>query len=326
MTTHLVRYNSTIEAMIAGWLAEKQHSKSGSLKTQHAYHTTMQSFRAYLQAEGLDVDASPAHIIRVAQVWAAHRSETAKSAGAVSPATYNQRLAIISSFYAYLGEQAQAQNETYPNPIEAIKKPKVQAYAEAAPLGAGEVYDRLLSIDRSSAQGKRDYAILAIGLQTGRRASELVGLRMRHVKFAGKKITLHFDHCKGGKKMRDMLDPDTATVFLDYLHTVYGADLLQVENDAPVWVSLSRQNKGEPISIHALIDICEKHLEVSKIHALRHTFAVEMLEAGAPITELQHRLGHEHIVTTSIYTKRLRSADNPYATKLSARFGIGKSR
>ncbi len=326
MTTEIVPYHPTIELMIAGWIAQTMESKSHSARTQHAYQETMQSFRDALQAEGLDIDGAPGDIIRIARAWAVARSEQAKRTGPVSPATYNNRLAIISSFYAYLNAQAKLHDTTYPNPIEAIEKPKVQAYAEAAPLDADAVFDRLLSIDRTTITGKRDYALLAIGLQTGRRASELVGLRMRHVKFSGKKITLHFDHCKGGKKMRDTLDPDTTAVFLDYLHAVYGADLLQVDNDAPVWKSLSRQNKDQPISIHTLIDICEKYLETSKIHALRHTFAVEMIEAGAPITELQHRLGHENITTTSIYTKRLRSADNPYATRLSSRFGIGKSR
>lgn len=326
MTQSLQYYNPTIETMIEGWIAQKMESKSHSERTEQAYRKTMQSFRDALHSEGLDINAAPGEIIRVARAWASSRSEKAKRAGAVSPATYNQRLAIISSFYAYLNDQAKLQDTTYPNPIEAIDKPKVQAYAEAAAMDADEVFERLLAIDRSTLAGKRDYALLAIGLQTGRRASELVGLSMRHVKFSGKKITLHFDHCKGGKKMRDTLDPDTAAVLLDYLHAAYGADLLTADKDAPVWKSLSRQNKDQPISIHTLIDICEKYLDVSKIHALRHTFAVEMMEAGAPITELQHRLGHENIATTSIYTKRLRSADNPYATRLSSRFGIGKSK
>jgi len=327
MNQALDAYHPTIDTMIDGWIAEKMESKSHSQRTEHAYRTTMQSFRAFLhQAEGLDVDADPREIIRLAREWASSRAGQAKRAGPVSPATYNQRLAILSSFYSYLNEQARLQSSTYPNPIEAIEKPKVQAYAEAAPLDAGEVFDRLLAIDRSTLVGKRDYALLAIGLQTGRRANELVSLHMEHVKIAGQKITLHFDHCKGGKKKRDTLDKDTAAVFLDYLHAAYGADLYQVERTAPVWKSFSRQNKGQGISIHTLIDICEKHLGSSKTHALRHTFSVEMLEAGAPITELQDRLGHENVATTSLYAKRVRSAENPYSTKLSARFGIGKSK
>jgi site-specific recombinase XerD len=99
---------------------------------------------------------------------------------------------------------------------------------------------------------------------------------------------------------------------------------MSLEKDAPVWVSMSRQNYGQAISIHALTDICENYLGTGKVHALRHTFAVEMDKAGAPLAEIQHRLGHESVATTSIYLKAVRSADNPYASRLSARFGIGK--
>ncbi len=318
--------NPTITAMINAWIDEKDTSHSHSPKTKHAYEETMKSFRDALHAEGLDVNAAPQDILRIAQQWASARSRASKRTGPVAPATYNQRLAILSSFYAYLDSQAQLQGESYPNPIGAIKKPKVQAYAEVTPLDDNVVFDGLLSIDTSTPRGKRDYALLAIGLLTGRRASELVGLRMKDVRIAGKKVTLHFDHCKGGKKMDDTLEPETARVFLDYLHAVYGAHLFTKGNDAPVWVSFSRRNAKQPISIHTLIDICTDHLGESKVHALRHKFAADMIEAGAPITELQYRLGHENITTTSIYTKRLRGAENPYASKLSSRFGIGKRR
>jgi integrase/recombinase XerC len=190
------------------------------------------------------------------------------------------------------------------------------------------VTEALRQIDRTTLQGKRDYALLAIALQTGRRASELVSLRWQHIKITGRvgaqKIILHFDHCKGGKKKRDALDPDTIAVFLDYLHAVYGPRLMSLEQDAPIWVSFSKQNYGQAISIHTLTDLCEHYLGTGKIHALRHTFAVEMEKAGAPLSEIQHRLGHENITTTSIYLKAVRSADNPYASRLSARFGIGK--
>jgi integrase len=327
MTHSLIPYDRTLENLIDGWIFDKLNSKSGSKKTETAYRDTLQSFRETLQRGGLDLDSEDTRTIsQVAAIWAGMRKPNAKREGEIAPATYNQRLAIISSFYAYLKEQG---IECH-NPIEDVKKRKVQAYAQAAPLDGDDVTTNLAAIDRSTQQGKRDYALLAIALQTGRRASELAGLRWRHVQLTGKKntrkVTLHFDHCKGGKKMRDTLDDDTAHVFLDYLHTAYGPRLMSLDKDAPIWISFSRQNDGQAISIHTLTDICETYFGTGKLHALRHTFAVEMEKAGAPLSEIQHRLGHENITTTSIYLKAVRSADNPYASKLSARFGIGKSR
>ena len=325
----LALYNQTVENIIDGWIAEKLNSKSGSKKTEKAYRDTITSFRARLQHGGIDLDSDDVQTIKqVAEIWAGTRSlnieRKPRHTGKVSPSTYNQRLAILSSFYTYVQEQMSQQGNTeYINPIKLIKKRKVQAYADAAPLDVDVLSDQLLDIDRNTTQGKRDYALIAIGLLTGRRAGELVSLRMQHVKFSGKKITLHFDHCKGGKKKRDTLDSDTASVFLEYLHAVYGADLFKVDNDAPVWVSLSPRNKGQAISTYTLADICEKHLGISKAHALRHTFAVESEKAGAPISEISARLGHSSEKITGTYLKQARSADNPYAGKLAARFGIG---
>ena len=38
-------------------------------------------------------------------------------------------------------------------------------------------------------------------------------------------------------------------------------------------------------------------------HALRHTYAVSMVDVGVPISEVQQLLGHESIATTGIYLK-----------------------
>jgi site-specific recombinase XerD len=122
--------------------------------------------------------------------------------------------------------------------------------------------------------------------------------------------------------MRDRLDEETSAVLLEYLHAQYGKQLLTLAPDAPIWVSYSKQNRGQAISTQALSDICEKYLETSKVHGLRHTFAVGMIRSGAPITDLAGRLGHTDIKITQIYTKEIMGEENPYAEKLTSRFGI----
>jgi integrase len=313
-------YQFTLDKAIFEWLQQK-HTRTGSEKTRKAYIDTMRSFRETLQRGGLDLLDNPIDIARVAAIWAGLRTAGAKRQGGISPATYNQRLAILSSFYTFL-------QDTYhldtPNPIESVKKRPVQAYASAMPLDADEVTDRLASIDRSTLQGKRDYALLSVALATGRRASELVALRGKHIRQFGKKIVLTFEHCKGDKTMRDTLDPDVAKVLMSYLRAIYGEDLGNLLPESPIWVSFSRQNRGKPVSTHTLNDLCERYLGTSKIHTLRHTFAVEMEKVGAPISEISARLGHTSEKITGIYLKQMRSSENPYASRLAARFGIGK--
>lgn len=318
--TALTSAHMTIDSAVAEWLAQKE--TIGSKRTRVEYEETMRRFRAGLSQGGLDLLSNPIDIARIAALWATMRApNTRRPDQDVSPAMYNQRLAILSSFYTFLQDTYKLE---IPNPIKDVKKRKVQAYAAALPIAPETVEQGLDRINRNSSAGLRDYALLAVALYTGRRASELAGLRGGDVKIQGRtqvRIQLTF-HCKGNKVMRDLLDADTSAVLLDYLHAHYGNQLLTLQDDAPIWVSYSRQNKGQAISTKTLSNICAAHLDTSKVHALRHTFAVGMVRSGAPITDLAGRLGHTDIRITQLYTKELMGDENPYGEKLSARFGI----
>lgn len=315
--TELTTYRFTLEKAMLEWLYQKRVTKSDSNKTNTAYRETFQSFQNTLQLANLDILSNPIDITRIATIWASQRSNNAKKQSNVSDATYNQRLAIISSFYTFL-------QKTYKldivNPIKDVPKRSVQAYAYAMPLDSEEVNSKLQSIDQSTLHGKRDYALLCLGLMTGRRASELVGLRWKHVKQIGKRLILEF-HCKGGKIKRNALDEDLSRLLLNYLRAAY-SDLSKLDPEAPIWISLSRRNQGQPIGVHTLSDLCEQYLGTTRIHTLRHTFAKEMEKAGATLTEIQDSLGHEELETTARYMKELGSEENKHAFKLARRFGI----
>lgn len=322
MSQALIPHQFTLDSAITEWLAQKQ--TTGSERTVKAYRENMQAFRAFLARGNLDLLDAPVDIARIATLWANMRNPLGEARHPdqdVAPNTYNQRLASLSSFYTFLQEVYHLQ---ITNPIKDIPKKRVQAYAAAVPVDIEKVEDGLAAINRRNRQGLRDYAILAVALATGRRASELVGLRGRDVKMSGRKeirVTLTF-HCKGNKVMRDTLDVETSAVFLEYLHAEYGKQLLTIQPDAPVWVSYSKANKGQPIGTKTLSNICVNVLDTSKVHALRHTFAVGMVKSNAPITELSGRLGHTDLKTTQIYTKEIMGDENPYGEKLSQRFGI----
>lgn len=313
-----------LESAIEEWIAQKE-TRTGSHKTRQAYADTMQQFRVFLAKGHLDLLDNPIDIARVATLSANTRTGNTRRPGEdVSSSTYNQRLAILSSFYTFLHEVYKLD---IPNPIESVKKRPVQAYTACThPIEPETVEQGLESINRATLQGLRDYAILAVALATGRRAHELVTLRFEYMKITGGKkeqrVTLTFAHCKGNKQMRDRLDVETSAVLLEYLHAHHGKNLLRVPGSMPLWLSYSRQNYGQAISTKTLANICEHYLDTSKVHALRHTFAVGMIRSGAPITDLAARLGHTDIKITHTYAKEIMGDENPYSEKLTARFGI----
>jgi site-specific recombinase XerD len=281
-----------IDLAKAGWL--DAHSRSA--KTSKAYKDTIELFREELRRIGADLNSDVRTLAMVAQRFASFTSNPHKEQA--SKSTINQRLAILSSFYDY----ALTRYLLMPmddaghimNPIKIVKREKVQHYAGVQPLAPDTVMARLKHIDRSTTLGKRDYALLAILLQTGRRLSEVTSLEWRHVQLHGPKITLTFEHCKGDKTMVDTLAAPVSRALLQWLYTCYGADLSTLAPDAPLWVTLSRNTKqaGQPLGIQAVQQVCQKYLE-THTHVTRHTFTQLMIKAGATLLEIQARLGHE---------------------------------
>ncbi len=119
-------------------------------------------------------------------------------------------------------------------------------------------------------------------------------------------------------------------VLLRWLHTHYGPGLAKLSGETPLFVSLARgcdprthqPSYGQALSIQAIEQICLKWLGTSKVHATRHTFTMGMFETRASPREVQGKLLHSSLHTTSLYGEKLRSAKNERAGKLSQLFGI----
>lgn len=311
--------STEVDVLILGWLDAKLR-KSNSEKTLTAYRDTFQQFRAGVQREGLDLCSQHkedlAKIALLAQAYAGG-SLVGKP---VRPATFNQRLAILSSFYSY----AIKQGALSINPIARVERAKVQAYGGAQPLQSDTTTAALAAIDRHTPSGKRDYALLAILLNTGRRLTEVVELKLEHLTNQAGKIKLRFERCKGGKEMYDLLPHAASHALMDWLRAYYGQEVaVGTQGDArPVWVSLANRTHDQPLGPQGVADICKKWLGTSKVHATRHTWAIEMEKAGASPATIQARLGHESLATTGRYLQSLNRADNPYADQVGANLGI----
>jgi len=301
-----------LDLAIAAWLDAKV-KRTGSAKTATAYAATLIAFRTTLGDHGLDLDGDAALVALVAQGWAGH--------GDPAPATFNQKLAILSSFYSYVLRRDLLKGS---NPISRVDRRPVQGYAGAIPLPYLEVRARLAAIDRATLVGKRDYALLVVGLQTGRRLSELAGVRYGDMTLSGERMTVVWRRCKGGKTMSDTLPSAVARAVGEYLHALYENALNEgIPPDAPVWVSFARNtSRGRALGIQSIADICEKRLGTSKVHALRHTFARAMEDSGAKVSEIQARLGHDSLATTGRYLAALHRAENPHADRLVSLFGL----
>lgn len=306
-----------LEKAIDAWLLHSYPAASGE-STSLIYRKILLSLRAYLRLRELDLDSPTDQLIQEIEAWATQRTSASKHQGRVAPSTYNQRIAAISSFYAWASKSTLY---GWSNPAERLHRVTVRKYAESHALDAQSVRTQLKEIDRSTARGQRDYALLQVALNTGRSARELASLTLSSLLFQGEHIVLTF-RGRSGKVMHDALDVRLSQLLLTYLHGVYGEDLSTLHPQAPVWVSFSDRTYRQAIGPQTIADICETHLGISKIHQLRHTFALTMDQLGAPIDVIQTRLGHESRSTTDTYLASLKRAQNPYAAVLADTFGL----
>lgn len=338
----------TCDQLVRAWLHAKA---SRSPETLRAYAQNMADFRATLHP--LDVDAADPRRLRsrlasaprpadpvqpdeprtqaemiaelsedaaaaialAAQAWAAN--------GAPASTTHNRRLAVISSFYSYCLRQGILRG---PHPLQRVERRRVQDYAHARALDRRELAQHLRAIPRDTPQGQRDYALLMIALHTGRRAAEIASLRCRDLRISSREILIRWPHLKGGKTLDDALPLQgphrtPGAALHHWLHSCYGRGPYLA--DAPVWPSFSRNGShGRPISPRSIANLCEKWLGMSQVHALRHTFARTMEEAGATTSEIQARLGHTSLAVTGRYLARLAHSENRHLGALSSLYGL----
>ena len=169
--------------------------------------------------------------------------------------------------------------------------------------------------DLSCPAGLRDAAMLELFIATGARISELSRLELGDVCVAERQVRLLG---KGSKERIVPLYARAIEVYERYLENgrpnLLRAPALGGDACRAVFVS----DRGRAMNSDALrysFDVLKRKAGISSDitpHAMRHTFATELLGGGADLRSVQELLGHASLSTTQIYTHltpdRLKSA------------------
>ena len=213
--------------------------------------------------------------------------------------TRNLRLTAIRSFFRFAALEAPDQGGVIQR-VLAIPNKRCQRPLIGF-LTRPEIEALLGAVDCTKWIGRRDYAFLLVALQTGLRLSELTGVRREDVTLgAGAHI-----HCVGkGRKERGTPITKTARRVLES----WMKEPWPIES-AFLFPSLS----GGRLSADAVQDLVNKHVAAARMkcpslikkrvtpHVLRHTAAMELLQAGVDRSMIALWLGHESVETTQIY-------------------------
>jgi integrase/recombinase XerD len=213
--------------------------------------------------------------------------------------TRNARLTAIHSLFRYASLHAPEHAELISR-VLAIPG-KRHDHPTVCFLTREEISALLAAPDPATWAGRRDHALLTVGVQAGLRVSELTGLTVSDaVLGTGPHVTCRG---KGRKNRATPLTPATTAVLHDWLaeRGGTGTDPLFPTRRG---TRLSRDAVERLVARHARTaartcpSIAAKHVTP---HVLRHSAAMALLHAGVDITVLALWLGHESPATTRVY-------------------------
>ena len=148
---------------------------------------------------------------------------------------------------------------------------------------------------------KRDQAILEILYSAGLRISEVIDLHYEDIDFYSRSFKIRG---KGKKERYGILGAPAVAAVRDYLSSRDSLGLGKKHAKGPLFVN----KLGTPISARSVQRSFKRYLGEAGLpfdltpHALRHSFATHLLNAGADLRSVQEMLGHSSLSTTQIYT------------------------
>jgi len=211
----------------------------------------------------------------------------------------NLRMTVIRSFFRYAALEAPQHSGLIQRVLDIPNKRQERPLVGF--LTRPEVDALLAGPNRNTWLGRRDHAFLLMAIQTGLRLSEITALRQQDVALGN---GAHV-RCEGkGRKERcTPLTKSTVTVLTEWIRA-------QGQHRTLI---LSPNARGGRLSADAVQYLVTKHAAVARQtcstlsskrvtpQLLRHTAAMELLQAGVDRAVIALWLGHESVETTQIY-------------------------
>lgn len=211
----------------------------------------------------------------------------------------NLRLTAIHSFFRYAAFEAPAHSAQIQRVLAIPSKRFTRTLVHF--LTRPEVEALLAAPDRGTWFGRRDHAFLLVAVQTGLRLSEMIGLT-REDATIGTGAHVHVIG-KGRKERCTPLAKPTVAVLKAWLREPQ-------RGDGKVLFPNARGGRLSADGVHYLLarhcrvaaKVCPslEHKRVT-VHVLRHTMALDLLQAGVDRSVIALWLGHESVETTQIY-------------------------
>jgi len=304
----------TLNELIIEFLEHLEVEKNFSPLTIKNYHHYLSRFSNWLSkfspALSSDVTKINQETIKKYRLYLSRLVDAQNKP--LSKITQNYHIIALRAFFGYL-----IKKDIAVLPPEKIDLAKVESRSIKF-LTREQIETLLAQPDTSNIVGLRDKAILETLFSTGLRVSELAKLNREKINFK----TREFGVVGKGGRARVVFLSDSACNWLKaYLDA-------RKDNFKPLFIRYSRgvdaTKNGENMRLttRSIERIVEKYVKKAGLpidatcHTLRHSFATDLLQAGADLRSVQELLGHKNIVTTQVYTH----VTNPQLKEIHQRF------
>ena len=265
-----------------------------SPNTVTAYGSRLERFAAWCEREDIDAFAADVRTIR--------RYLAELSREQVAPRTLAAHLSAIRSLYRWMAAEGIVEGDA----VSAIASPKLPRDLPGV-LTTQQVEALLKTPDTSTPAGLRDAAMLELLYASGARISELAALNVESISWSERTLRLW------GKGSKERIVPlyrralDVTRLYIEegrpeLLARAKRRDL--ATGPHPLLIS-ARGNRMSSAMLrrrfHTLATLAGIPADIAP-HAMRHTFATDLLEGGADLRSVQELLGHASLSTTQIYT------------------------
>lgn len=207
----------------------------------------------------------------------------------LAPATRRNHWSNVSRFLDWLALEGHIKG----NPCRHMRAPKVPRRLPRAlpPENVGLLLD--------ACPDTRARLIVLLMVQCGCRRAEVANLEVGDVSLSDRTINVVG---KGGHQRLLPVPAEAWTALMDYLRETGAATGPLLRSEVNPHRGISVQWVGRIVTGLMLeAGIKGSMRDGTSAHSLRHTAATDMLRAGAHLRDVQHALGHAHLVTTERY-------------------------
>jgi site-specific recombinase XerD len=225
-------------------------------------------------------------------------------------AAIHLRFSALRTFYKFLvrrgvTESSPIRNLSLPKIGKRLPKfltPQQMVVLLGAPMKTVQNADEVSGEETYASRviaARRDVAVLETIYSCGLRISELCGLLTDDIDWGERLVRVR------GKGKKERLIPVGETA-LKAIRIYWQA--LGEPPGAGMPVFLAKPHQPHAVSPRDLQLRLKKYLVIAGLdpgltpHKLRHSYATHLLDAGADLRSVQELLGHEHLVTTQVYT------------------------